>query len=222
MQLTPLHTADELRQISNLAHLIEGVVLGAAALIALVQATGWLETGRLRLLWPGLILAAGTGLLFYLIVPHHGLSRARVQWSFVFGDPQQRQHIVIATLMLLAGLAELLTRSGRVTARAWSFAWPMALLVVGVLFFIHQQHGTSAAVMRATLVHRWLGSVLIGAGALAGIDAMRSRRGGVLGVAWTFMLLMAAVLLMMYREPAGAYHDAMQHPEMKRGAGKGE
>lgn len=84
VQITLLHTADELRQISNVAHVIEGVVLGAATLIALLQATGRLDTGRHRVLWPGLVLTAGTGLLFYLIVPHHGLSRARVQWSFVF------------------------------------------------------------------------------------------------------------------------------------------
>lgn len=216
MQITLLHTADELRQISNLAHVIEGVVLGLAALIALLQATGRLDTGRYRVLWPGLILMAGTGLLFYLIVPHHGLSRARVQWSFVFGDPQQRQHIVIATLMLLAGLAEVLTRSSRLEARAWSLAWPMTLLLVGILFVVHRQHGTSAAVVRATLVHRWLGSVLIGAGVLAGLDAMRSRRGGLLGVGWAVMLLVASVLLMLYREPEGAYDGSMpQHERTK-------
>jgi len=209
MQLTPLHSAEELRQISNLAHGIEGIVLGLAALIAIVQATGRLNTGRARYLWPALILLAGAGLLFYLVVPHHGLARARAQWEFVFGDPQQRQHLVIAALIILAGLAEVLARSGRLEAHVGSLVWPAVLLIVGVLFVIHQQHGTSAAVMRAMLVHRWLGSLLVAAGALAGIDAMRSRRGGAMTAGWAVMLLLASLLLIVYREPEGAYHGAM-------------
>src|SRR2546427_10286977 len=98
MQVSPLHTPEEMRQISNLAHAMEGIVLGVAAITVIVQALGWLSGQRLRFLWPGLVVAAGAGLLGYLLIPHHGLAKAGLQYRFVFGDPQQRQHLVIACL----------------------------------------------------------------------------------------------------------------------------
>lgn len=213
MQLTSLHTAEEMRQISNLAHILEGLVLGGAAVIVIAQAMGTFAEGRSRYVWPGLIVFAGAALLLYLLVPHHGLARARLQWSFVFGDPQQRQHVVIATLILSAGILELLARAGRLEGRVWSLAWPAALVAVGLLFIVHEQHGTGEAVARATRMHRSLGALLAVAGLLSGIDAMRARRTAGLTVTWALALLAAAVLLALYREPAGAYHSPMSDDE---------
>ena len=209
MQPAPLHSPEEMRQISNLAHAIEGTVLALAALIAMAQGTGRMTDGRFRYLWPGLITLAGASLLLYLLMPHHGLSRARMQWQFVFGDPQQRQHLIIASLILIAGTLELLARAGRLASSGWSLAWPAALIVVGVLFVVHEQHGTSEAVARATTIHRYLGAVLVLAGILSGLDVTRSRQVRWLAYAWGLMLLAAAVLLLAYREPPGAYHGTM-------------
>ena len=152
---------------------------------------------------------AGAGLLLYLVIPHHGLDKARLQWSFVFGDPQQRQHVIIAMLILVAGVFEILGRAGRLRGRSWMLAWPAAVAVVGILFLVHQQHGTSEAVARAMRVHRYLGTTLVLVGLLAGFDSLRARRGGALGVGWALGLLVAAVLLIIYREPEGAYHGSM-------------
>ena len=213
MQIAPLHSPDEMRQISNLAHLIEGVVLALVAVTALAEATGRLGSGRGRYVWPILVVAAGAGLLSYLVIPHHGLDKAGLQWRFVFGDPQQRQHLVIATLILIAAVVEILGRAGRVHGQAWMLAWPAALAIVGVMFLVHEQHGTSEAIARATMVHRYLGTSLVVAGVLAGTSAVRAQRGGVLGVAWALALLVAAVLLIIYREPEGAYHGSMSNTD---------
>ena len=220
MQIAPLHSPDEMRQISNLAHVIEGVVVALVAATALAEMAGLVGNGRARYLWPGLVTVAGAGLLLYLVIPHHGLDDTTRQWSFVFGDPQQRQHVIIATLLLIAGVVEILARADRLRGPAWRLAWPAAIAVVGILFLVHQQHGTSEAVARATLVHRYLGAVLVLAGVAAGLDAMRPRRGGVPGAVWPLALLTAAVLLIIYREPEGAYHGSMDvmHHDGSRGA----
>ena len=184
-------------------------MLAVAAAVALAQASGRLTAPRWRFLWPGLLAVAGAGLLAYLIVPHHGLDRARDQWAFVFGDAQQRQHVFIATLFMLGFGAELLVLARRVRAMWWRIAWPAAVAAVGVLFVVHQQHGTSEAVVRATLVHRCLGALLVLAGLLAGADVLRARRSRALAIGWTLALVAAAGMLLAYREPEGAYHGSM-------------
>jgi hypothetical protein len=143
MQLPPFQTADEMRGLSNLAHLIEGVVLAIAALIVRAEAPGRLRGERGRIAWPSIILFAGVVLLGYLLIPHHGLANARAQWGFIFGVPQQRQHVVLAALVVIGGGAELLSRRGRLRGRAWSLRWPVAAATAGILFIAHPQHGTS-------------------------------------------------------------------------------
>ena len=221
MLQNPLHSPEEMRQISNLAHLAEGIVLGTAALIALAQARGLFDEGKQRYAWPTLVVAAGVFLLGYLVIPHHGLENARTQWRFVFGDPQQRQHVMISLLVLVGGALELLATAGKLNGRLWHLAWPAALLLVGVLFLIHPQHGTSEAVARATLVHRILGTTLAGAGIIAGANAVRAAHSHALATLWPVALLAASVLLLIYREPSGAYHGSqsehgMSHPDPSR------
>jgi uncharacterized membrane protein HdeD (DUF308 family) len=200
-----------MREISNLAHALEGVVLGAVAVIVIAQALGLLSRDRTRYLWPALIVLAGGVLLGYLLIPHHGLAKAGLQYRFVFGDAQQRQHMVIAVLLLAAGVVELRIRAGRLDHRWWSLAWPATMTAIGLLFLIHPQHGTSDAVARATMVHRFLGTAMLSVGLLGGVEARRDRRSDALTAAWGSALLLAAVLLLVYREPAGAFHEPMSH-----------
>jgi hypothetical protein len=207
LQVPPLHTPEEMQQISNLAHQVEGAVLGLAAVIALVQATGRWSTGPIRFLWPGLILGAGIFLLGYLLLPHHGLHHALDQWGFIFGDPQQRQHLVLAVLITVAGAAEVLHLAGRVQAAGWAFVWPGAALVAGGLFLLHTQHGTTEAALRAGLVHRYLGVLLIASGVLKAAEVLWSARARWLAFPWVLTLFAAALLLAAYREPEGAYRE---------------
>lgn len=57
--MIPMHPPAELRFLSNFGHVVEGILLGSVAVVALAQAFGRLRTGRSRYLWPGLLIAAG-------------------------------------------------------------------------------------------------------------------------------------------------------------------
>jgi hypothetical protein len=201
----PFHTPEEMRLISDLAHRAEGVVLGVAALIALVQAGGLFQRGRQRYAWPAMVLGAGILLLGYLLIPFHGLANARAQWHFVVRDPQQRHHLIMAILVAIGGIGETVARSRKQGNHRWHFVWPAVLVVVGLFFVFHQQHGTSDAVARAALVHRMLGTSMIVAGVFATIAIVRPVSRAAL-ILWPLALLASATLLLLYREPAGAYH----------------
>lgn len=197
------HTPEEMQLLSNAAHIVEGAIIGVIALLALAQAMGYAVSGRARLAWPGLVLFAGVFLLLYLLIPWHGLDQAVAQWQYIFSDAQQRQHLVIAVALTLAGVAEVLYLR---RADAWlEPIFPLATLSVGVAFFVHTQHGTSEAVQRAVLIHQLLGVVLGSAGVLA-LGARIKPHLRWLQFAWPLALLIAALLLFVYREPAGAYH----------------
>jgi hypothetical protein len=194
-----------MRQLSDLAHRIEAVLLGTVAAIALAQAGGWWSGVRARLLWPALLLTAGVILLGYLLIPHHGLDRADDQWRFVLGDVQQRQHVILALLVAIGGGSDLLYRASRLHSRLWQLGMPAAAATIGLLFALHAQHGTNEAVARATLIHRALGILLIITGVLRASEVLTARHRRWLSTAWPLTLLAASVLLVVYREPEGAY-----------------
>jgi hypothetical protein len=187
------HTSEQMRRLSNLGHLLEGLVLATVGILAILGSLGvaWAPTA-----WPLLILLAGV-LLLALIYPLHPLS----DWPAIWRDPQQRQHTIIAATLAVAGISELLRGSG---APAWGYVWPAALLLIGVLFLTHAQHGR--AVARAVLLHRILGITIICAGLLRAIEV--GTGADVFASLWPIALLVAAAQLIVYREPEGAFEEA--------------
>jgi hypothetical protein len=212
----PLHSPDEMRQISNLAHALEGVVLGLAAFLALLQTRDGIADGKSRYSWQALVTGAGLLLLGYLLLPHHGFALARAQWDFVLADPQQRQHVAMSVLLLIGGGSALLLAVGMLRRRAWRLAWPLALFAIGALFVLHEQHGTSDAVARATMIHNTLGGSFILGGLSAGGEAMTFRPHRIWSRLWPAALLVAALLLLVHREPGGAYEDHESGPSGHR------
>ncbi len=188
------HSADAMRRLSNLGHWVEGLVLAVVGALALLSAFGiaWAATA-----WPLLFLVAGV-LLLILIYPRHPVS----DWSAVWNDPQQRQHTLIAVAIAVAGALEL---SGL------RFAWPLAAILVGVFFFIHMQHGAGHAVNRAVRLHRILGVTVIIAGVLRAAELVTGAN--IFAWLWPLALLAAAVQLIIYREPEGAFETADMHME---------
>ena len=108
----------------------------------------------------------------------------------------------MAAAIAVAGAAESLRESGP----AWAYVWPAALILIGVMFLVHEQHGTSEAAAKAGWLHRLLGITLIVAGLLKGGEVITGAR--LLAMLWPFALLAAAGQLLIYREPAGAYEMA--------------
>jgi hypothetical protein len=192
------HTPEEMRRLSNFAHVIEGVLIAVVGLLALLGNRNtflWASTA-----WPILIIIAGAVLLF-LLYPLHPAS----EWGLIWRDAQQRQHTIIAVAVAIAGVAELL----RSAIPALAYVWPTAIILTGGLFFFHAQHGISAAAARAVHKHRLLGITLIVAGLLNFIEIANGE--GFAAILWPIMLLIAAAQLLLYREPEGAYEGGMEH-----------
>jgi hypothetical protein len=200
----PWHTAEEMRQFSNAAHTIEGLIIACASAVLLAQASGRLTSRSCARAAPYLMLLAGAFLVLFLMLPVHGLSTANLHWSFVLGDAQQRQHLIMGVLLLLLGWADV----SRGESGGWlALVCPVVIATIGALFLSHEQHGTSDAVARAVLIHRGLGVLFLLAGALC-LHARLRPRVQWAAQAWPIFLLLASLLLLFYREPAGAYHHA--------------
>ncbi|HXF44371.1 MAG TPA: hypothetical protein VNK70_02835 [Candidatus Paceibacterota bacterium] len=199
-----LHTPEELVFYSNIAHWIEGGIFLIVALIALLQIFGYWKNKPY--LWPSLILI--TGLFLPLFSFSHHLNELRLAWQATIYDPQQRQHIFMAILMSIAGFSELMRLKYK--GSGWGFVLPTVLATIGVLFLTHPQHGTSVAVIQAMLFHKYLGKVFILSGVFRGAEIIWSNRKWLV-YPWIIFLSIAALLLINYREPSGAYMPIDQH-----------
>ena len=187
------HSPEEQRQLSNMGHWIEGGLLAVVGFLALLNnGTGAAWAG---VVWPILLLVAGIPLLI-LIYPRH----PRVDWPSIWNDSQQRQH----TIMALA-----ITAAGAAVIAGWWFIWPVAAVLIGVIFISHTQHGQSEAVSRAVLIHCILGITLILAGLLNLAESITGV--AVFAILWPIVLLAAAAQLLIYREPEGAFEAHHGH-----------
>lgn len=186
------HTPEEQRRLSNLGHIVEGLLLGVVGVLALLNSLGvapWASTA-----WPILILVAGV-LLLLLIYPRHPLA----DWPTIWRDPQQRQHTIMAAAIAVAGAAELL----RGNSPSWGYVWAGVMLLIGILFLTHMQHGTGEAVRKAVWQHRLLGITAILAGLLRLTEMITGA--AIWSILWPLGLLAAAAQLIWYREPEGAF-----------------
>lgn len=201
----PAHAGQHVA-LSNLAHRVVGVLLAAVSIAAVLGVVGVLGGGW-RYLWPALLIAVG------LFVPSFVLWAARehqVPPAVVLTDPQQRQHFLLSALLLLGGLGEALGRGG-VLPGVMGLLWPAVLIVIGYLFTVHTQHGTTPAVQRAVRAHRWLGGTLLLSGAARLIEIVQGGKDGAGSLVWIILLFAAAVQFMIYHEPEGAYTPAERH-----------
>ena len=139
-------------------------------------------------------------MLFLLYALH-----PKSNWAMTWRDMQLRKHTIIAIAIAIAGLAELLSSASTV----FDYVWPAAIILTGGLFPFHAQHGTSEAAVKAVLQHCLLAIILIVAGLLNLIEiTSRARFAAIL---WPIGLLIAAVQLLLYREPEGAYEANVTH-----------
>jgi low temperature requirement protein LtrA len=92
---------------------------------------------------------------------------------------------------------------------ALAYVWPAVLLLIGILFLTHPQHGTGEAVAKAVRQHRILGITAIIAGLLrvAGVVSGST----ISAILWSLALLVSAAQLILYREPEGAFEPAGSH-----------
>ena len=199
-------TPEQLQFISNIGHTIEGVLFAIVAVIALLEALGYVKSKGVRYLWPSLIVLAGIFLPAYILL-QRGIDEIGVSWNFVAHDPQQRQHIFMAFLLVVAGAAELAVRSNKVHVRFWKFVAPSALLVIGVTLLFHTQYGTAEAMAVSMRKHHYQGVTVIFVGFFKFAELLWQRTQSWLAYPWIVVLLIASALLITYREPWGAYRN---------------
>ena len=197
-------TPEELQWISNLAHWIEGGMFAIVALLALLQAFGYAQSRGMQHIWPGLILLGGIFLPAFILL-QRGIGGIGTTWDLVIRDPQQREHFAMAVLLLAAGLAEVLLRTRQSRTAAWKFVSPVALAIIGVMFFVHTEYGTPEAIAEAARKHAYMGFAILLAGLFKAAEILWIKRFAWLAFPWIAMLLVAALLLITYREPPGAY-----------------
>lgn len=195
------HSPEESRHLSDLGHIVEGALLGAVAVLALLDALGM--TAWAALVWSLLLLFSGVVLLL-LLYARHPLS----DWSAIWNDMQQRQHTQMAAASVLAGAAEFV-RAGT-SSIILALVFPAVLVFIGISFIIHEQHGTGKAVEQAIVKHRVLGATLVLAGLLRVAAILLGQPS--LAFAWSIVLVIAAAQLLLYREPPGAYEMHSEHP----------
>lgn len=198
------HAGATQRRLSNIGHWAEGGLFAALGVLALLQALGKL-TGGARYIAPMPLLVGGIFLPLFLFGHSHGNTGHAHE---IVKDPQQRQHLVMAVLLLVAGLAELALVAGWTTITAVAYVWPAGLAVIGVMFMVHTQHGDHAAMASAVRFHRMLGLVLLAAGIARGVQIATRTPDGPAAYVSAILVLVVAALLVTYREPEGAYTTA--------------
>lgn len=186
------------RRLSNIGHWAEGALFAALGVLALLQVSGSVG-GRSVYASPVLLIGAGVFLPAFLFGHGHGSQGHAKQ---IAADPQQRQHLVMAALLFISGLAELALVAGWIMTIAASYVFPAALAIIGIMFMLHTQHGDHAAMAKAVRFHRLLGMTIL----LSGVSrAIALHQGRGFAYASAVLLLVVAALLVTYREPQGAY-----------------
>jgi hypothetical protein len=153
-----------------------------------------------------LIVVAGIFLPVYILL-QRGFDQIGANWNFVIHDPQQRQHIFMAMLLVIAGGAELLVRSQIVEASPWKFVAPTALLIIGITLLFHTQYGTPDAMAVTMRKHHYQGVTVMFVAVFTFADLFWRKKQRWLAYAWLMFLFTAAGLLLTYREPWGAYRN---------------
>lgn len=187
------HSPEQMRQLSNIGHLVEGGIIGGAGVVMLLEAAtardAFAEASTKLNVFAGGLLVAG---LVAGSFEHGG------PMIFFKADAQQREHLEMGSLLVGGGLARRLGKLG-------SLMSGLATARIGQMFLVHEQHGTGRAARIAKSRHQMLGRTIVGAAAatvaadLSGSRLMRSLSG--------LSLAAAGGQLLLYREPPGAYED---------------
>lgn len=200
--MEPSHSAAELAFLSSLVHNVMGWLVLALALMQLREALAALAERPARLPWPGAGALIGVGLaiwVFFHQILTHGVGP--------FDDPVQNQHQAIGWIVGLGATVELLRRKGWFRGWIASSAWGASLVLVGVMFLIHEQHA-----VEALLVHWALAATLILAGLCEIASALTGGSTREIRVLGILILGGAAVQLVVYEEDPGA-HGELPAPE---------
>ena len=153
---------------------------------ALVGSEVWNRRAWRAYLWPGLAFAMG-------------LFMWPVMTFFTNSTIHMIAHGSWAQVMMLTGGAHLGLASGKLRSRYWRLTMPLAFLVSGAAFLIHEQNGWLYA--RSAFVHHVCGWTLV-VGAFFPFAATFRPRSGVLNAGYALTFVVLAVVLYTARDIA--------------------
>lgn len=205
--LKALHSPEQLRFLSNLAHWIEGALLSIVAILMFVERMGIVKSQNFRFLWPAILLSAGIFLPLFMLT-HHGLNMVHESFRVVTQDPQQFQHLMMSLLLMTAGLTRVLFLKGILKNLFWDIVRPICFFTIGLMFLMHTQHGTATAVSWAVTVHKYLGAIIMLSSLLQIAAVTYYPQGKAAAIAGAILLLSSGLFLLSYSEPSGAYTEA--------------
>jgi hypothetical protein len=178
---------------AEMVHWLFAVGIGFVGLCLLSQAIVGREVWEMRrwrkYLWPGLAFTIGV-----LLWP--------VMAFFTNSAIHMYAHGSWAEVLMLAGGAELGLVHGRLTSRLWRLTWPLAFLVTGTAFIVHEQNPWFFA--RSAFLHHLLGWTFLVASVVPLLLAWRPRSAA-LQACFAAVILLVAVQLFSDRDVAPVF-----------------
>ena len=156
---------------------------------AIVGQEVWRRRPWRRYLWPG--LAFGLGVLLWPVMAF-----------FTNSSIHMYAHGSWAELLMLAGGAELGLVHGRLRSPWWRLTWPLALVVTGTAFIVHEQNPWFFA--RSAFLHHLVGWTLLVA-ALFPLALVFRPRSVVLRTAFALSVVALSVMLFSDRDLAPVF-----------------
>src|SRR5690348_18412912 len=156
---------------------------------ALVGTEVWRKRKWRAYLWPSIAFALGV-----LLWP--------VMAFFTNSSIHMYAHGSWAEVLMLAGGAELGLVHGRLKSRWWRLTWPLAFVVTGIAFIVHEQNPWFFA--RSAFLHHLLGWTFL-VGALVPLGLVFRPRSPALRAAFALTIVAVAVMLYSDRDVAPVF-----------------
>ncbi|HEX9284648.1 MAG TPA: hypothetical protein VF879_03170 [Nitrospirales bacterium] len=188
---------------SEFNHHMAGVFV---LLIGLSELRGALGVAMLewsRFLLPVAMLGAGGFLMIWSDHDAWPIGSLSFAQTFFSDDFETLQHKLYAILLLGIGTIELFRRRGTITHMAWGIPLPLLALTGGLMLFLHSHGGMHPSAHKIAMHHAVMGTTAILAGlckVTAGYQSPGAERPSVWGLAWSALVLLIGIELLIYTE----------------------
>jgi hypothetical protein len=165
-----------------------GILLVGLCLLceAVVGREVWQMRPWRRYLWPGLAFAMGV--LLWPVMAFYTNSAIHMY-----------AHGSWAQVLMLAGGAELGLVHGRLRSPWWRLTWPLAFVVTGIAFLVHEQNAWTFE--RSAFLHHLLGWTFV-VGAAVPLALVWRPRSAVLRASFALTIVVVSVMLFADRDVA--------------------
>jgi hypothetical protein len=175
---------------SEQVHWIFGVLLTIVPITLLLHCLGAIRARWPRFIIPITFLFIGIELVLDPFI--HGAA-APAEYA-----QESARHLLLAAVAFTVAIIEMGRSLGRLQAKAWATALPLALVVSGLLFFFHAQHQADVPVLLLVTQHRFMGTTLIIAGVAKAADELTLKPE--LRAGWLLLVLVFGLQLLLYTE----------------------